>query len=92
MNSHADACSMFGQNDILCESEKLGEEIEEDMRLDQKCFEGDDLACRKLAELRKKFDREEKNISYKKYIYELRMQCYQSNDRAACNRLDELVK
>lgn len=62
MRANADLCSMFGQHDILCQSEQLREQLQSEAMLEEldrqnnrnfnilvsRCYEGDQAACNRL--------------------------------------------
>ncbi len=90
-NSEADMlCDMYGQDDVLCQSERLGNEYTRMINLDSKCRKGDDSACRELGALRKEQRRNSERRASANDIYKLRMKCYEYDNQEACDLLREL--
>jgi hypothetical protein len=85
-------CDMYGQNDVLCQSEKMGDTYTEILDLDDKCDKGDDSACRKLAEIRKRQTRDDEIKASAKDLKKLRIKCYQYDNQEACSTLEELKR
>jgi len=85
-------CNMYGQDDVLCQSQRLGDDITGRMTLDDKCYKGDDSACRELAKRRIKIKKDDDRKGSSRDIYKLRMKCYEYDNEEACNTLEELKR